>query len=69
MSKVYYIRVKSGEPVDSLAGKTIKLLQKISNLDLIEKKSLVGIKIHFGEKGNIGYINSGIVKHIAAFMK
>jgi hypothetical protein len=69
MSKVYYIRVENGENIATLSNKTIKLLQKIPSLDSIEKNDFVGIKIHFGEKDNIGHINPSLVKPVAEFLQ
>lgn len=69
MSKVHYIKVGNGEEVTSLADKTIRLLQKIPSLGLIKKNDFVGIKIHFGEKDNIGHISSRVVKRVANFLK
>jgi uncharacterized Fe-S center protein len=68
MSKVYYIKVKNGEAVASLAAKTIKLLRNIPSLDLIKENDFVSIKIHFGEKDNIGYIKSSVAKRVAEFL-
>ena len=69
MSRVFYIKVKGGEQVASLADKTIAVLQKIPTLDSIKENDLAGIKIHFGEKDNIGHINAGVVKRVAAFLR
>lgn len=69
MSKVYYIKVKNGDDVLSLSNKTISLIRKIPFLNSIKKNDFIGIKIHFGEKGNIGHIDSRLVRHVANFLK
>jgi len=69
MSKVYYIGVRNGEDIATLSNKTIKLLQKIPFLSSIKKNDFVGIKIHFGEKDNIGHINPSLVKYVADFLQ
>ena len=69
MSKVYYIRAKEGEDATTLASKAIRLLKKIPSLGSIKKNDFVGIKTHFGEKGNIGHVSADVVKDIAKFLK
>ena len=69
MSKVYYVKFKRGEEHSSVIKKTIKTLEKAPFLDLIKDTDLVGIKIHFGEKGNKGHIRADIVRHIADLLK
>ena len=69
MSKVYCIRVRGRERFSSLSDKTIRLLKKIPYLDSIKKNDFVGIKTHFGEKDNIGYIDPRLIKRIAEFLK
>lgn len=69
MSTVYYIQLKRGEERSSVINKTIKMLNKAPFLDLVKDTDLIGIKIHFGEKGNKGHIQADIVKHIADLLK
>jgi uncharacterized Fe-S center protein len=69
MSKVYYIKVENEENVATLSNKTIRLLQKFSCFHSIKKNDFVGIKIHFGEKDNIGHIDPFIAKRVAEFLK
>jgi len=69
MSKVHYIKVEKGEDVSSLAKKTTTLLKKMSFLDGIGKKDFIGIKTHFGEKDNTGYIRSDIIKRVADLLQ
>ncbi len=64
MSAVAYIKVKEGEGISSLAKKTAALLKRSPFLDIIGKNDFVGIKTHLGEKDNIGYIKSGVIKGV-----
>ncbi|MDO8734717.1 MAG: DUF362 domain-containing protein [Elusimicrobiota bacterium] len=62
MSKVYFTKTFSKDTVINLAEKSgINLL--------ISKNELVAIKIHFGEKGNLGYIKPEYVKPIVEIVK
>ncbi len=67
-SKVYFIQARQNEGNESLARKAEKLFLKIGLLTKIEKDSFVALKIHFGEKGNTGYIKpawlAGIIQQI-----
>ena len=55
-SKVYFVPASREEDNESLARKTEKIFIHLGLDEKIEKNSFVGIKIHFGEKGNTGYI-------------
>ncbi len=55
-SKVYFVPVSRDEDNDSLARKTERIFLRLGLEEKIEKNSFVGIKMHFGEKGNTGYI-------------
>ncbi|HOK39727.1 MAG TPA: DUF362 domain-containing protein [bacterium] len=45
------------------------LLEKINYKNIIKKNELVAIKIHFGEKGNTGYLNPLYAAHIVRKVK
>jgi uncharacterized Fe-S center protein len=55
-SKVYFVPASRKEGDESLARKTEDIFLQLGLERKIEKGSFVGIKIHFGEKGNTGYI-------------
>jgi uncharacterized Fe-S center protein len=55
-SKVYFVPASREEDNDSLARKTEEIFLRLGLEENIEKGSFVGIKIHFGEKENTGYI-------------
>ena len=69
MSIVRYVEAKKGEDVSSLAKKTATLLKKSSFPGLITKNDFVGIKTHFGEKGNTGHIKPLIIKRVADLLQ
>jgi len=69
MNKVYYARAREADGTDSLAKKTIKILEGIPAVSSIKNNDIIGIKTHFGEKGNKGHIRPDIIKHVAAFLK
>jgi len=57
MSKeVFFIPSSEQEGNQSLSEKTKRVFQELNFSQHIEKKSFVALKIHFGEKGNKGYI-------------
>lgn len=69
MNKVYYIKFKKREDPGSVSEKALRAFLKAPFLGLIQKNDLVGIKIHFGEEGNKGYVKPDIVRPIAEALK
>lgn len=55
-SNVFFIPASSEESHDVLAGKAEKVFCELKLDEKIENDSFVALKIHFGEKGNDGYI-------------
>jgi uncharacterized Fe-S center protein len=55
-SKVFFFPASREESDESLAEKTAKVFQHIGLQKQIAREHFVGLKIHFGEKGNTGYI-------------
>jgi len=55
-SKVYFIPASGEESPKMISEKTEKLFLKLGLNEKIERGYFVGLKIHFGEKGNKGYI-------------
>ncbi len=55
-SKVFFIPATREDGNEVLAEKAEKVFLKIGLRSQIEKKSFVALKIHFGEKGNKGFI-------------
>lgn len=54
--KVYFMPAAGTEGPQSLSGKTKRIFDALSLESSEIKDSFVGIKIHFGEKGNTGFI-------------
>ncbi len=61
-SRVYFIRASGSEGEKALAKKANSLIKAGGLLDAIKKDDFVGIKLHFGEKENSGFIRPSIVK-------
>jgi uncharacterized Fe-S center protein len=55
-SKVFFLPASEKEDHKTLAEKTQRIFHALGIEDSIKQDSFVGIKIHFGEKGNTGYI-------------
>lgn len=54
--KVFFIPASEQESPRSLSEKTRKIFERLNSRKFIDKDSFVALKIHFGEKGNKGYI-------------
>jgi len=67
--EVYFIRAKLDDGPELLSEKAKKVFLNIGLVEEIEEKSFVALKIHFGEKGNTGYIKppwlGGIINKIS----
>ncbi len=63
-SKVYFAAVKETDPVEVVKKKLAKLLEASKVLDCVRAGDEVAVKMHFGEKGNTGYVKPEYVKVI-----
>ncbi len=63
-SKVFFLPASEKENHEVLAEKTKKIFEALRLEDSIKKDSFVGIKIHFGEKGNTGFIKPLWLKYL-----
>jgi uncharacterized Fe-S center protein len=68
-SKVFFLPASEKEGHEILAEKTKRIFVDLGLEDVIEKDSFVGIKLHFGEKGNTGYIKPPWLKHLTDRLK
>ncbi len=68
-SKVYFVPTTDNEDEKSVAKKVGALTERSSILKEIAKDDFVGIKLHFGEKDNTGYIKPPCVKEIVGVCK
>jgi len=56
LSKVYFIPARREDGDEVLAEKAKKIFLGLGLKEQMDKKSFVALKIHFGEKGNTGFI-------------
>src|SRR4030043_314659 len=68
-SAVYFVPVKDADDIQGVNAQLKKLLEKSKVLDVIHKKDKVGIKMHFGEAGNSGYVRPAHVRVICDEVK
>jgi len=57
-SKVYWVKASRREAPAALSEKAEALYLKLGLNEKIDKESFVALKIHFGEKGNTGFIKA-----------
>ncbi|MFC2166945.1 hypothetical protein ACFLQZ_03170 [Acidobacteriota bacterium] len=55
--KVYFISATGKESPENISKKIETLYLQLGLQELIERDMFVALKIHFGEKDNIGYLN------------
>ena len=67
-SKVYFTDMTTNSR-RNLLDKTREIAEKAGILNLIEKKDLVAIKIHFGEEGNIAFVPPPVIRVIVDMVK
>jgi uncharacterized Fe-S center protein len=68
-SKVYFLPASENEGHDILAEKTRKIFGALGLEASVKKDALVGIKIHFGEKGNTGFIKPPWLRYLIDDLK
>lgn len=68
-SKVYLSRTSLQEDKETSINKVRKLFNKFNDSNIFEKNDLVAVKLHFGEKGNDGYVRPHYVKAIVDQLK
>lgn len=67
-SKVYFTDMRAGFK-KSLLDKVERLFDQAGMSTFIERKDLVALKLHFGEKGNTGYIRPQFLRRIVNKVK
>lgn len=67
-SKVYFTDMRAGHN-KSLLDKVEKLFDRAGFQEIIEPKDLVAVKLHFGERGNTGYIRPQFLRRIVDRIK
>ncbi|KZX12280.1 DUF362 domain-containing protein [Methanobrevibacter curvatus] len=68
-SKVYFSNLRTRTDNDNKGNKIIKLFNKAGFNKNYNKDELIGIKIHFGERGNDGYISPVLIRYIVDEIK
>jgi uncharacterized Fe-S center protein len=68
-SKVYFSDFRSRNSRENKINKIKKLFKAAGFENIIEKKDLTAIKLHFGEKGNDSYISPVFVRQIVDMVK
>lgn len=68
-STVYFVPVKDADDIQGVNAQLKKLLDKSRVLDVISKKDKVGMKMHFGEAGNINFVRPAHVRVICDEVK
>lgn len=63
-AKVYFIEAQKSDGVDTLQKKLLRLYDAIGFDGCIDTHDIVGIKLHFGEKNNDGYVPPEQIKPI-----
>ncbi|MDR2545762.1 MAG: DUF362 domain-containing protein [Methanobrevibacter sp.] len=64
VSRVYFSDLRSENENDNKGNKLIKLFNKANFGDLYNENDLIGIKIHFGERGNDAYISPTLIRYL-----
>ncbi|MBA2848753.1 DUF362 domain-containing protein [Thermosulfuriphilus ammonigenes] len=67
-SKVYFVDLRAN-PRLNLLDKTALLLEKLGIREVIRPSRQVGIKIHFGERGNLAFIRPQYVRRVVDLLK
>lgn len=67
-AQVYYTNLRTPNNI-SLLDKMEKLMDKAGFKSVISKDDLVGIKIHFGEPGNLAYIRPPYIRRAVSMVK
>ncbi len=57
-SKVFFVKAKRDEPLDSMREKTCWLLERAGLRKIVKKDGLTAIKLTFGDKGNTGHVDA-----------
>ena len=67
-SNVYYADLRSSFK-ENLLGKIDRLLDSLALDTIVPDRSLVALKLHFGEKGNVAFIRPNFIRRVADRVK
>lgn len=68
-SKVYFVNLRARRESDSLLKKIGRLFDRAGLAGIIAKDDLVGIKLHFGERGNTAFLRPIFVRQVVDRVK
>ncbi len=68
-AKVFFKKTKAGETAKQIADDNLELITKLDAFETIKSGDFVAIKMHFGDKGNIGHIKPEAVKALGDAIK
>ena len=64
-SKVFFVKAKRDESLDSIRKKTRWLLESTGIKKIVKKDALIAIKLTFGDKGNTGHVDARHARFVA----
>ena len=68
-SEVFFIPVKQGQSLSSLASDSVSLLQQSGLAEIFKQDHLVAVKQHFGEKSDGNYVKPAITAKLVQLLK
>ncbi len=66
-SKVYFVSIKTGK--ESLLKKLEEIYERLNFSSLFEPGDLVGVKVHFGERGNTSFVKPIFIRPFLQMLK
>ena len=67
-SKVYFADFRASVK-ENLLAKIVRLMDTLGLKEIVPPRSLVAIKLHFGEKGNLAFIRPNYIRQIVDYIK
>ncbi|MFA4838507.1 MAG: DUF362 domain-containing protein [Candidatus Neomarinimicrobiota bacterium] len=69
VSKVHFMKMTRGEPIDRTKNRLKALFKKAGLDEILSPGEFVAIKAHFGEKGNVTYLDPRYIEPIVRMIK
>jgi len=67
-TKVYFADIRASAK-ENLLSKIVRLMDMIDLKDVVPPRSLVAVKVHFGERGNTGFLRPVLISRIVERIK
>ena len=67
-TKVYFADIRASAK-ENLLSKMVRLMDMIDLKDIVPPRSLVAVKLHFGERGNTGFLRPILISRIVERIK